>query len=419
MNKINSVLKEVLENIKPTEELKEIRGLLDGFLEKVERELGKRKINAEIFVGGSFAKNTIIRKDYYDIDVFLRFDKRYEEDEISNLAEKVLGFAKPMKIHGSRDYFRVKVGKDCFIEIIPVVKIKKPEDSNNVTDLSYSHVKYVRKKLKGKIVDDVLLAKAFCYAHNCYGAESYINGFSGYALELLVYHYKGFLKFIGAMNKIKEKEVIDIEKKYKNKQEVLMNVNSSKLESPIVLIDPTFKRRNALAALSNETLGKFQKACMDFLKNPSLKSFEVQKTDLGKIKKEAERKKLEFILLEAKTSKQEGDIAGSKLLKFYNHLTGEISRFFDVKKKGFNYNGKKSARYFFVMKKKKELLIEGPSVKDEKNVKRFKKVHKNCFVKGGKVLVRESIDFGIKEFIKKWVKKNKGKMKGMGIVGLI
>jgi len=68
------------------------------------------------------------------------------------------------------------------------------------------------------------------------------------------------------MAKIKDKIVIDIEKHYKNKQAVLMDLNSSKLHSPIILIDPTYKERNALAALSSETFRKFQEVSLKFLK---------------------------------------------------------------------------------------------------------------------------------------------------------
>ena len=53
------------------------------------------------------------------------------------------------------------------------------------------------KKMKDKdVLLGIRIAKAFCHANNSYGAESYINGFSGYALELLVYYYGSFLKFI-------------------------------------------------------------------------------------------------------------------------------------------------------------------------------------------------------------------------------
>jgi len=418
INKINQILKQVLEKVEPPkEELTIIKNSLKEFLEKFEKKLKVLKINAEVFVGGSFAKNTVIKKDYYDIDIFIRFSKEYKDEEISKLTGKILKeFVNVSVVHGSRDYFRIKISPGFFIEVIPVIKVKNPKESKNITDLSYSHVKYIKKKIKSeKVLDEIKLAKVFCYANHCYGAESYINGFSGYALELLVYHYKGFLKFIKAISKIKDKEVIDIEKHYKNKQTVLMDVNSSKLKSPIILIDPTYRQRNALAALSEETLEKFQKVCKKFLKNPSIKAFEIKKINLEKIKKQAEKKKFEFILLEAKTNKQEGDIAGSKLLKFYKHLEKEIEKFFDVKNKGFNYNGKKSARYFFVIKRKKEILIQGPSLKDKKNLMRFKKKHRNTFMKSGRIYAKDIIKINIRKFINKWKVKNKRKIKEMSI----
>jgi len=419
--KINSILKQVLEKVEPPkEELNILKNSLKEFLEKVEKKLKTLKINAEVFVGGSFAKNTVIKKDYYDIDIFIRFSKEHKDEEISKLTGKILKeFVNVSVVHGSRDYFRIKISPSFFIEVIPVIKVKNPKEAENITDLSYSHVKYIKKKIKSeKVLDEIKLAKVFCYANHCYGAESYINGFSGYALELLVYHYKGFLKFIKAISKIKDKEVIDIEKHYKNKQTVLMDVNSSKLKSPIILIDPTYRQRNALAALSEETLEKFQKVCKKFLKNPSIKAFEIKKINLEKIKKQAEKKKFEFILLEAKTNKQEGDIAGSKLLKFYRHLEKEIEKFFDVKNKGFNYNGKKSSRYFFVVKKRKEILMQGPSLKDKKNLMRFKKKHTNTFAKNKRIYAKDMIKINIRKFIDKWKVKNKRKIKEMSIKGL-
>jgi len=440
---INSVLKEVLEKIEPSKkDLKEIDEYLQKFLVKLKKNLKKLKIHAEIFVGGSFAKKTAIKKDYYDVDIFLRFDEKYEEKEMSNLASKALnGFKDILVVHGSRDYFKLKVTSNFSFEIIPVKKVKTPKESENITDLSYSHVKYINKKANLKILDGIKLAKAFCYATNCYGAESYIHGFSGYGLELLVCYYGGFVKFIKAVVKVDEKMpqhlpqnsnipgyakrsairgtpsgdklIIDIEKQFKNKQEILLNLNASKLQSPIILIDPTYKQRNALAALSPETFNKFKKECEKFLKNPSTKSFEVKKTDLEKVKKKSLKNKFEFILLEAKTVKQEGDVAGSKLLKFYNHLTKEIEKNFEIKNKGFDYGGLQSARYFFVVKRKKEILFTGPSNKDIKNVGAFKKNHKSTFEKAEKLYAYEKVNFGIGEFVKRFKKKNNRKIKEM------
>ncbi|MAG78828.1 hypothetical protein CMI40_00430 [Candidatus Pacearchaeota archaeon] len=419
--KSESILKEVLEKITPSrKELDNIKSNLKEFLKKLEKRIKVLKINAEIFVGGSLAKNTLIRKDVYDADIFVRFDKKYKDNEISNLTNKILkGFTKASIIHGSRDYFKVKLNPDFYLEIIPVIKVKSPKKARNITDLSYSHVRYVNQKLKSKkILDEVRIAKAFCYANNCYGAESYIKGFSGYSLELLIYYYGSFLKFIRNIKKTKDKIIIDIEKHYKNKQTVLMDINSSKLQSPIILIDPTYKQRNALAALSYETFEKFKKNCRDFLKNPSLKSFETKIVNIDKIKKGAIKKKFEFIKIKINTTKQEGDVAGTKLLKFHNHLKKEIEEFFLIKNYGFLYDHKKSAECFFVVKSKQEILYEGPSIKQKENMKKFKKKHKNTFIKKNRIYSKKKITFNIKKFILDWKKKNNRKISEMYVKDL-
>jgi len=422
MNKVNPILKEVLEKINPSkEELNSIDKFLKNFISRLEKKLHADRISAEVFVGGSFAKKTMIKKGQYDIDVFVRFDEKHKGKDISKLTENVLNSMdkKLIKIHGSRDYFRINVDSSFFIEIIPVMKIKNPKQAENITDLSYFHVNYIRKKLKTeKMLEEVRLAKAFCHANKCYGAESYINGFSGYALELLVYHYKSFPGFIKKMSEIKGKELIDIEKLYKNKYEIAMNMNSAKMTSPVVLIDPTYKERNALAALSKETFERFQAACKSFLKSPSLNNFEKKEVDLGAMKKNAEKSKSEFILLNAETDKQEGDVAGSKLAKFYKHLGKEMGKSYKIKNKGFDYSGKREAEYFFVARKKEEIILQGPNLKDSENVRIFKKHHRNTFVKKNRIYAREKIEKDIKEFIEDWKSKNSDKMKAMHITNL-
>ena len=420
MKKINSVLDTVLKQVQPSKgDLEIIENAVKDFSTKLKSQIKKHKIKAEVFVGGSFAKKTVVKKDYYDVDVFLRFDKKYD-DEISKISNKLLkNFKNVKKVHGSRDYFRIKVNEDLFVELIPVIKVENPKESLNITDLSYSHVKYINKKIKTKkILDDIKIAKVFCHANNCYGAESYVKGFSGYSLELLVYKYKGFLNFIKEMSKIKDKLIIDIEKQYKNKNQVMMDMNTSKLISPIILVDPTYQQRNALAGLSQETFEEFKKTCKKFLKNPSVSYFEKKKIDLKKISENAKKLKDEFIIIEISTNKQEGDIAGSKLLKFSKHLESEIGKYFQIKRKGFNYNMKKSARIFFVAKSKKEIILQGPFVEDKINSKKFRKEHKNIFEKKKKLYARKKITFGLEEFVKKWQLKNRKKIKEMSIKSL-
>mgnify|MGYP001423331277 CR=1 FL=1 len=422
MKKINLILSQALEKISPTEEeLKGIEIKLEGFLKEIKKQISQLNISAEIFVGGSFAKGTVIKKEKYDIDIFLRFDKKYDKDALSSLTEKILSFGNFKKIHGSRDYFRIDASKNIIFEIIPVRKIKTPKEAENITDLSYFHVNYIKKKFRGRrILNEVRLAKAFCYSNKCYGAESYIRGFSGYGLEILIYYYGGFLNFIKKIVKadLRKKIIIDAGKFYKNKNSVLMDLNAAKLDSPIILIDPTYKHRNLLAALSEEKFQKFQKACRNFLANPNLDAFSIMKIDFKNLKENARKKKQDFVLLEAKTDKQEGDIAGSKLLKFYKALSNDIKKYFEIKTSEFEYAGNKTANFFFSVKNKGEIILSGPFLKDKKNSTKFRKKHKKVFEKRNRLYAKEKINFNLKEFLNKWKKENKLCMKDMNILKL-
>lgn len=406
-NKIKEILERQILLIKPTEKGQErIEKETENFVKELESKIKNKKIKADVFLGGSLAKGTLIKKQKYDIDIFVRFDEKYQDKEISKLLGKVLGKAK--KIHGSRDYFQLKKG-DVLFEVVPVLKIAKPTEAKNITDLSYFHVNYIKSKIKKnkKLADEIMLAKSFAYDQDCYGAESYIKGFSGYALELLICYYGSFTKFI-TMIKDKEKIVLDSEKFYKNKQEIMLELNEAKLQSPIVFVDPTFKERNALAALSLETFMKFKKACKDFLEKPSSKFFE--KKDLGQ---ELKKKHKNLIIIEIKTGKQKGNIAGSKLKKFYKFLTKSLEKHFEIKIKEFEYEEEKNTgKIFLVMRQKKELVVEGPPITSVEHITKFKKKHKRCFIKKGRAYAKEKAK-NIKEILQE-IKKDKV-MKEMGV----
>jgi tRNA nucleotidyltransferase (CCA-adding enzyme) len=174
-----------------------------------------------------------------------------------------------------------------------------------------------------------------------------------------------------------------------------------------------------LAALSRETFEDFQKKCLSFLKNPTLEAFEVEEMDLDKMKEYADKNKYEFAGLEFTTNKQKGDIAGSKLLKFYKHLKDEMSRYFDVKKSGFEYEDSDKSKCFYVVESKKIVLVEGPFVKDIKSIEMFKKRHSKFITKKGRVYAEDKVDFSIQEFVSKWKVKNEKRMNEMGIISII
>jgi tRNA CCA-adding enzyme len=422
MKKVDLILKEVLANINPPkEDIGSINRFLKELIPELEKGIKSLRIDASVFVGGSFAKGTMIKKGRYDVDVFIRFNGKYRGKDISKLANEIIKKTKRKfsVVHGSRDYFHMEAEDNFYMEIIPVINTKNAKEAENITDLSYFHVGYIRKKIKNKkILDEIKIAKAFLHACRCYGAESYIRGFSGYAVELLLCHYKTFPNFAKNIVKIKEKQIIDLEKLYKNRTEIMMNMNGAKTISPIIVIDPTYKERNALAALSDETFERAKKACREFIKKPAIESFEMKKPDLEKIKKNAERKGIGFALIEIETDKQEGDIAGSKLVKFYNHLSKELKKHYKIINEGFEYDGKQEAEIFFAGKTKGEYVITGPDAKDQKNRDAFELKHENVFVKGKKVYARESCDEKIGEFIAEWKIKNSEKVNEMNITNL-
>jgi len=390
-SKIKNILKEELKKISLSpKELKEIKKSADEFVKKI--STADKKIKVEI--GGSLAKETLIKKNKQDVDVFVVFEN---ETATTNL-EKILKKAKLdfEVVHGSRDYFKVYDNKtDIVFEIIPVVENKNPSEANNVTDVSLKHVKYVKHKLNKnkKLVDEIKLAKAFCHGCDVYGAESYIQGFSGYALECLIIYFGGFEKFL---RRIKKTKFIDLEKYFKNGKEAMREINKSKLQSPFVLVDPTYKYRNVVAGLSLETFNKFLECAERFLKSPSVNAFEKENVDdfVFGMKDFAKNKKINFIEVEFETDRQEGDIAGTKMKKFFDFVVSSLERKQqEILMKKFYYLGEgKNAKGFLVLKEKNEIDVRGPSVKMKEAVSRFKKCNKKTFVKKGFVWKKEKVD---------------------------
>lgn len=403
---INKIIKEQVLLIKPEKEtVNKIKSVSNKFILDLKKKIKQKKIKADVFIGGSLAKNTLVKTDdnKYDVDIFIRFDSKYKEKEISALLGKIIGKAK--KVHGSRDYYQISMD-NMVLEIIPVIKISKPEQARNVTDLSYFHVKYLSNKLKNKgLADEIVIAKAFCHAQNCYGAESYIHGFSGYSIELLILHYKSFLNFVKDIAKSdkKDKLIIDDGKLYKTKKDVLIEMNESKLSGPIILVDPTFKQRNALSGLSAETFNKFRKACKDFLKNPSSEFFK-KKSIYCEFKDNKDLK-----IVSVKTNKQSGDISGTKSKKFMDFFISQVKKEFIIKKSGFDYDENKNiAYYYLILDKKPDEIIRGPPIVRVDNLTNFKKAHDDAFVKDGiayaHVLHKQSFESWLKFFSEKYKK---------------
>ena len=89
-----------------------------------------------------------------------------------------------------------------------------------------------------------------------------------------------------------------------------------------------------------------------------------------------------------------------------------------LRKKDLIITIKKNARYFFVVKNKKEIILEGPFLKDIENNKAFKKEHKKTFIKNKRIYAKEKINYNLKEFMLNWKNKYNKKLQEMSILDL-
>ena len=137
--------------------------------------------------------------------------------------------------------------------------------------------------------------------------------------------------------------------------------------------------------------------------------------DLEKIEKRVKKSSLELVKIKLETDRQEGDIAGTKLLKFFNYLSEEIKNLYEIKNKNFEYTGNQSGIGFFVVKPKKEIIQNGPLIYDKKNFELFKMKHKNIFIKNKRAYSKEKIEKNLKDFLKEWKSVNFQKIVDMKI----
>jgi tRNA nucleotidyltransferase (CCA-adding enzyme) len=418
---MKDVLQKVLQRIKPVEN---INKKINSIVSRIERALKKCSIKADVEIGGSIAKGTYLRGDH-DCDLFVRFAQKYDDNKLSELLEKALkSTTLPIeRIHGSRDYFQTTID-DIDYEIVPVRKIKKPTEALNVTDCSYLHVMWVKKRASEEVDgillnDHIRIAKSFCKAQRVYGAESYIGGVSGHVLDILILHYGGFKNFVEAVSKWDTKEIIDTEEYYKNKNDVLASLNTAKKDSPLILIDPIDKERNAAAALEQKKYTKLTNMCKRICRHATL--FMFNKHPLSKKNWVSTEKDIIEISLSPIDNKK--DIAGAKMRKVFEFILKKLDENgFEVKDSEFWWDGRKKGIGLMYLPKQeidKDFWHQGPPITNSKGVKSFKEKHKNAIEKDGRLIVKLKREYiSVKKLLRilKDSEYMEGRVKGYNIV---
>jgi tRNA nucleotidyltransferase (CCA-adding enzyme) len=413
---MQEILDKVFKKIKPKQvETKNFQRITNQFLKKLNSQL--KKSNAKAILGGSGAKDTWLSGSH-DIDIFVQFDyKKYKckSTKLADILEKTIkkNFPKLTRLHGSRDYFQTRF-QNCLFEIVPILKISNANQAVNITDISPLHAQWV-KKANIKVRDEVRLTKKFAKAVKCYGAESYITGFSGYVLEILTIYYGSFEKLLHAAVKWESRDIIDITKHYQGR-EVFKKVNPSKLHSPLIVMDPVDKSRNASAALSMEKFLLFKEKAALFLEKPGLKMFEKETISFKNLEKQT-RYNLVYLEVGALTGKV--DVVGTKLLKVFQFLKKKLIPF-KIKKADWDWNGK--AIFYFILEKRQippYIFRTGPPLKMEKFVEEFKKKHKDTFKERNRIMAKIPIKhFILKDFVNVILKEEyvKERVKGIKVI---
>ena len=360
-------MQEILKEITPTrKEQQEVKQIIKEISKKIKIK------DTKVTLGGSSAKGTWLRNNH-DIDLYIKFNpQKYEGINIADVLKDAIQNA--TVLHGSRDYLQLRKG-NYTIELIPIMEIKKVEHAQNITDISPFHAKWVNKNKKYK--KDILLAKAFAKANGFYGAESFIKGFSGYSIEVLTIHYKGFKNLLKNVAQWKSSTIIDTEKHHKKK----VVLNQAKMLSPLILVDPVQATRNVTAVVSQERYNLFKRKAKDYLKKPRKEMFIKKDFSLKDIQNQKGKK----IIIEITPLEGKRDVVGAKILKCFEYLREQCKENdFILKQADWHWKEGENAILWYIFKEQKlspTVKHYGPPLSEKERLKHFKETWKKYSVK--------------------------------------
>lgn len=247
----NTLKTQILKKISPSkEELKILHKLTQNFISKINTLKEKNSFNFDVQMGGSYAKNTHL-KGNFDVDLFFIFSPVVQDGEKQKQLEQTLqqigveySLQRGSRIYFSGIYKEEGVGEFKF-ECVPTQTFEDISQIINSTDVSIFHVNNFQSEVSKnpQLPDEVRLAKQWCKSKKLYGAESYIQGFSGHSIECLLIQLQTFENFILFLCTMEYGQIL-----YFNKQKYEMS--KDKL-SALIIQDPIIPTRNASSALSD------------------------------------------------------------------------------------------------------------------------------------------------------------------------
>ena len=377
----SQVQKDVLSQIRPN---KEQKSKIDSLSRKALSLANKfaHKYKGKAMLAGSITRNTWL-PDKMEFDVFVLFPEKMSEKQLEkaglDVGKKVIDALKGKHetSYAQHPYVRGVVdGVD--IEVVPAFEVKSAEFIKSAVDRTPFHVRFVEKKLSPGLADDVRLLKQMLKASNAYGADSKVDGFSGYVCELLIIHYKGFAELLRAAKRWEPGEVIDMTGAYKKGD--LENLRKQFAGQCMILIDPTDKNRNTAAAVSARNFFKLKRLAADYTSTPTVDYFFQPKRSpmTGPELVELQRQRhTDIVFVKFLPPKGHDENVWPQMRKFADRLQGilEESKYeFKVMGKDVFTDGAYLAGVLFEMEVSTLPTVQkrvGPSVFDADDSKRF------------------------------------------------
>lgn len=269
---LNAIESRVLERVKPKKEDYELlHRVVVTVVNELRELLASERIEAQITVEGSFAKDTWLRTDP-EADIFVILPSCYEKGFIRDVLHPKLKSSlqrfSPQELFSEHPYLTFSL-HGVKVDVVPAIA-PTGEGVKTVADRTHLHTEFVLKTTDERLRDQIRLAKAFAKGVGVYGAEVRVRGFSGYLLELLTIHYGSFRGLLRAASRewVPGKVLIDLKGYYTD--EGARRVFGPQ---PMIVVDPVDPKRNAAAAVSLEKMAEFIMASRLYLKRPSSEFF--------------------------------------------------------------------------------------------------------------------------------------------------
>jgi len=265
------VCSEVLEKTVPSNnERRHILELAEKLRMRVKTAVEEARIEAEVRVEGSVAKDTWLREEP-DIDIFLQVPITMPRTAFGTICLEIA--KKATEGHKQVERFAEHPYLESFINttrvnIVPCYRVKKGKWIS-AADRTPFHTDYLKPLLNESLRREIRLLKRFMKGIGVYGAEIRVGGFSGYLCELIILHHGSFIKSLRSIADWRENRIIDYEGHFEGREQEARKI----FEEPLVAVDPVDKGRNAAAAVRKEKLDELIVASRALLAEPRVEFF--------------------------------------------------------------------------------------------------------------------------------------------------